>query len=207
MTRRNPDGLNANLMNKECGGKKPKMRDTLIAEEDGYLGHFPRILEVGMLQSLVFSQADEGPYWLTVEERERLKFDFQTTEARKTRKRNKDELISKLKAANMSSNRNMDALSSLATNHGIPLVAEDPLLKHGWLNKPKGLLQLLWKRGFIDPSKPPKNYVDDDKPGCKGLRTMVAELRDFENEETRLQYVRQKLGLLIDWSPSTILNV
>jgi hypothetical protein len=153
------------------------------------------------MQSLVFSQADEGPYWLTVEERERLKFDFQTTEARKTRKLNKDELVLKLKAATISSHGNMDALSSIATNHGIPLVVEEPLLKHGWLNKPKGLLQLLWERGFIDPSKPRQNYVVDDKPGCKGLRTMVAELRDFDNEETRLQYVGQKLGLLIDRSP------
>jgi hypothetical protein len=127
------------------------------------------------MQSLVFSQADEGPYWLTVEERERLKFDFQTTEARKTRKLNKDELVLKLKAANISSHGNMDALTSIATNHGIPLVVEEPLLKHGWLNKPKGLLQLLWERGFIDPSKPRQNYVVDDKPGCKGLRTMVAD--------------------------------
>jgi hypothetical protein len=119
----------------------------------------------------------------------------------KIRKLSKGELIVKLKVANMSSNGNMNTLTKLATNHDIPLVVDEPLLKHGWLNKPKGLLQLPWEGGFIDPSKPPKNYVVDGKPGCKGPRTMVAELRDFENAETRLQYVGQKLGLLIDRSP------
>jgi hypothetical protein len=82
------------------------------------------------------------------------------------------------------------------------LEVEEPLLEHGWVNKPKGLLQVLWERGFIDPVKAGLlDYVVHDKPGCKGLRTMVAELRDFENEETRLQYVGQKLGLMIDRSP------
>jgi hypothetical protein len=75
-------------------------------------------------------------------------------------------------------------------------------LKYGWLNKPKGLLQILWEGGFIHPLRINKeDYIVDDKPGRKGLRTMAAELRDFENEETRLQYVGEKLGLMIDRSP------
>jgi hypothetical protein len=126
--KKRPDGLNANSMNKEYGGKQPTMRETLIEEEDGYLGPFPRVLEVEMLQSLVFSPTDEGPYWLSVEEKEKLKFDFQITEEMKTRKLNKGELIVKLKAANMSSNGNMTTLSALATNQGIPLVVGEPLL-------------------------------------------------------------------------------
>jgi hypothetical protein len=196
------DGLNANEMNKGYGGKKPKLRSTMIEEEDGYLGPFDRILSVGMRQSLVFSSQDEGPYWLSVEERARLKFDVRDTVEMKTRLLIKAELIEKLKAANVSHHGTMEAISKVATNNGIPLEVEEPLLEHGWVNKPKGLLQVLWERGFIDPAKADLlDYVVNDKPGCKGLRTMVAELRDFENEETRLQYVGQKLGLMIDRSP------
>jgi hypothetical protein len=164
--KKRPDGLNATSMNKEFGGKQPKMRETKIEEEDCYLGSFPRILEVGMLQSLVFSDTDEGPYWLSVDERAKQKFDFQVTDEMKTRKLNKAELIVKLKEANMNWHGNMESLSKLATNHGIPLDVKEPLLKHGWLNKPKGLLQILWERGFIHPLKTNKeDHVVDDKTG------------------------------------------
>ena len=33
------------------------------------------------------------------------------------------------------------------------------------------------------------------------LRTMIASMPDFENEETRLQYVGRKLGIVVDRSP------
>jgi hypothetical protein len=78
------------------------MRDSKIEEHDGYLGFFPRIIEVGMMQSLLYLAADEGPYWLSVDERAALKFKFQITDKRKARKLNKGELIVKLKEANMS---------------------------------------------------------------------------------------------------------
>jgi len=51
----------------------------------------------------------------------------------KTRNPAKSKLIEKLKAANESWRWNMEALSKVATNHGILLEAEEPLLEHGWL--------------------------------------------------------------------------
>lgn len=39
-----PDGLNHFRMNRSYGGKATHMRTTLIEQEEGYLGSFPRIL-------------------------------------------------------------------------------------------------------------------------------------------------------------------
>ena len=45
------------------------MRNTLIIEEEAFLGQFPRILEPGDTQSLVFSEADTGPFWMSDSEK------------------------------------------------------------------------------------------------------------------------------------------
>jgi hypothetical protein len=41
------------------------MRNTFIEQEQGFLGNFPSILEAGDTQSLVFSDSDPGPFWLS----------------------------------------------------------------------------------------------------------------------------------------------
>ena len=45
--RQRVDGLNVENMNKLYGGNKPKMRDTKIAQEQGYLGPYQRKLSPG----------------------------------------------------------------------------------------------------------------------------------------------------------------
>jgi hypothetical protein len=39
--RQRQDGLNVENMNKSYGGNKPKLRDTYIAQERGFLGPYP----------------------------------------------------------------------------------------------------------------------------------------------------------------------
>jgi hypothetical protein len=65
-----PDGLNHPRMNRSFGGKATRMRSTLIVQEQGYLGSFPRTLEPGDTQSLAFMSSDEGPFWLLDAEKE-----------------------------------------------------------------------------------------------------------------------------------------
>jgi hypothetical protein len=60
-----PDGLNHHKMNRTFGGKATRMRNTFIEQEQGFLGNFPSILEAGDTQSLVFSDSDPGPFWLS----------------------------------------------------------------------------------------------------------------------------------------------
>ena len=71
-----PDGLNHHRMNRAFGGKSvPMMRDTIMIQEEGYLGPFPRILEPGDTQSLVFVTSDSGPFWMSSEEKEESRYD------------------------------------------------------------------------------------------------------------------------------------
>jgi hypothetical protein len=74
--RQQPDGLNQHRMNKAFGGKAVLMRDTLIQQEQGFLDHFPRILQPGDIQSLVFLPAsDAGPFWMSDAEKEDSRHD------------------------------------------------------------------------------------------------------------------------------------
>ena len=73
-----PDGLNHHRMNRAFGGKTIQMmRDTIILQEEGYLGTFPRILEPGDTQSLVFPASDtsSGPFWMSSAEKDESRYD------------------------------------------------------------------------------------------------------------------------------------
>ena len=41
------------------------MQNTIIEHDEGCHGAFPRILEPGDTQSLVFNKLDSGPFWMT----------------------------------------------------------------------------------------------------------------------------------------------
>ena len=78
----------------------------------------------------------------------------------------------------------------------------------GWIDKPKGVFQILFKRGFIDPSKPPNYYSMEGKKDEFGhviestsLNFLKTKLIDFEEEETLLQYHGRLLGVIVDRSP------
>ncbi len=67
----------------------------------------------------------------------------------------------------------------------------------GWSGKPKGMLQILWERGFIDPAIEPAKeeafYNNDGKeeavqnliPGTS-LKKMISSLIDYVNNEETL---------------------
>ena len=90
------------------------------------------------------------------------------------------------------------------------------------LGKPKGLLQVLWERGWIDESRCKEST---DKEGCKilniscytlnvkknpitgtldesmSLRHIIATCSDFIHEETALLYMGSQLGLKVMLTP------
>ena len=90
-------------------------------------------------------------------------------------------------------------------------------VKEGWVNKPKGALQVLFECGWIDPNnihlyteKEQKNTVSHgsnesclhlpvDPRGCNySIEQLMKKQNDFANEFTLLQYYGQKLGVLVD---------
>jgi hypothetical protein len=158
--RMRPDALNVFSMNVGFGGTAKHMHDTIIQNDDGYLGPFPRQLKVGDVQSFVFSEDDEGPLM------------------------------------------------------GISIFVSEDKIREGWLNKPKGMKQILYERGFIDV----KNLALYSKDGPKdsdgkvidetfSLKLMINGLTDFVEEKTLLQHMGEAAGrnlgisIMIDRSP------
>ncbi|CAJ1929498.1 unnamed protein product [Cylindrotheca closterium] len=109
------------------------------------------------------------------------------------------ELAEKLQALGKAINGNKADLQKRCTNNGIAISEMRMKIKQGWENKPKGMLQVLWERGFIDtavpkselwkkyPEKGQKDNLGLVMPGT-ALKEMVADLPDFQDEKTLLQY-------------------
>ena len=50
-------------------------------------------------------------------------------------------------------------LEDICRKMSILLTVEEPEIKPGWVNKPKGMLQILYERGYIDNNKPLSTYT------------------------------------------------
>jgi len=74
----------------------------------------------------------------------------------------------------------LDKLKILASRHGISSKVEEDEILQGWISKPKGLLQVLWECGWINPSKKLQNYVVDKKQ--KSLDPAGNILPEFESD-------------------------
>jgi hypothetical protein len=101
-------------------------------------------------------------------------------------------------------------IQAAARNNGIPLEIKKTKFHEGWEGKPKGLLQVLWERGWIDNSdnKAYQNYTimgkkDEFNPihPETSLKHLMNSCVDFEEEETMLQSVISSLGIDMDRSP------
>jgi hypothetical protein len=207
--RKRPDGLCSNSVRKEYGGKQPKMRETKI-ESNEYLGPFRHELtvQVGTIQRMHFVASDIGPYWLTTEERELNRTDRPTGKKIK-RFRNKRDLQKDLEAKGVTAKGAKYELQALCKNKDIPIEEEIADVIEGWEGKAKGMLQILWERGFIDPGKTNKSdYTLKGKKDAYGnlmletsLKHLMSLQTDFIEEETLLQYHGRLLGVKIERTP------
>ena len=87
-----------------------------------------------------------------------------------------------------------DELERIANEKNIVLAYEFRVKKEGWMGKPKGLLQILWERGFIDEKnlhlyslKGKKNQLDDNGKLKQefeqySLRTLMSRCSNFANK-------------------------
>ncbi len=80
----------------------------------------------------------------------------------------------------------------------------------GWEGKPKGMLQILWERGFIDQGKMSKSDCTlKGKKDASGniipessLKHLMSLQTDFiDEEETLLQYHWRLLGVKVECTP------
>jgi len=85
-------------------------------------------------------------------------------------------------------------------------------VEEGWLHKSKGLFQVLWEHGWIDPTENLQNYVKDKKPKWldqKGnvlpefewdakkfvLTDLLGACPDFKYEKSAMQKLAEDLSV------------
>jgi hypothetical protein len=105
-------------------------------------------------------------------------------------------------------NCNKLQLKQLASDFQIATVHEVDQIIEGWMGKPKGVLQILYERGFIDTARPLTDYSLDGKDEWKDefgeifprylpfcLRHLLAECSDFKNEVTSMENLMSQLTI------------
>ena len=63
---------------------------------------------------------------------------------------------------------NKQQIKDMAQRAGISLTYEKQEINQGWEGKPKGMEQILWERGWIDPSQDRKSLHTPRKKGFNG---------------------------------------
>ena len=113
---------------------------------------------------------------------------------------NKSELQAKLKERRISEKGRKQHLIERCKANNIPTFEVRPeIVSPGWVGKQKGLLQVLWERGFVDPALTPKERyakypVDGQRDNLKeiipgtALKEILSNLPDFQEEKTLLQH-------------------
>ena len=187
----------------------------MILSDNGYLGPFNSKLKAGDTQHFVFGPQDEGPFWMSNSEKQNRRQDTFPGKT-KTKKLSVKQIMiainSKMPSMLMKDMKNKpkEDIEQLATGLGIPLSVEEPVLKApGWQGKAKGLLQVLWERGFIDEhNNPTKNYTMKGRQDIYGnliansnLTEIMANTTDFLNEVTLLQEVMARLAITVHRLP------
>ena len=102
-------------------------------------------------------------------------------------------------------------LQQIARNNNIDVKFRNaPVMKPGWEGQPKGLLQVLWERGFIEeeshedyhvhPKKDENGEVIEDSENSS-LYFLMSTCLDFSKETTALEGVGEELGVKVYITP------
>ena len=137
-TKQRKNALNVHVMNVNFGGKQPPMRSSVLTE--GSLGPYESKLHPGQTQDFTFKDGDPGPYHLTPDEQKAQKLDIYTSKMKQVLK-TKAELRRDLKLGRTTASKK--DLQKKAQEANIPLHKEEDVIIEGWVNKGKGLKQVL----------------------------------------------------------------
>ena len=106
-----------------------------------------------------------------------------------------------------------DELRQIALQNNIPVEYEQKKIREGWMGKPKGIIQILFERGFINATNMTgrqcfscysmNGKIDENGNIVAGtsLRSMISNLPDFKEELTLLQFRALQMGVRIECSP------
>ena len=188
---------------------KQWLRDSTISVEDGFLGPFEQVLNVGETQRFCFGPGDAGPFWMTDEQREETRLD-RPIDGATPKARSKRELYDALLSMGVldlpkyMNKISREDLVARATAKLIPI--EKIPFEEGWSGKPKGLLQILWERGWVDDTRVRLYLLEArDESGEiieeYSLRAMMESCLDFAEEETRLQQIAKEYDCIVKYTP------
>ena len=120
----------------------------------------------------------------------------------------RDELAAVLTEKGLLASGTKPVLVARCQQANIPTVKTvENVIEMGWLGRSKGVLQILWERGWIDPENLSKYTMhgpkDDNQNVMKeySLNHLIRQCEDFVHEKTLLQYYGEELGSTIDRSP------
>ncbi len=151
-----------------------------------------------------FKLTDEGPFWITRDEQEKTLHDQIVAGQTKTRTLRKAELKALLEAKNIPVKGTAKELTKLCEDHGILLTVTSNKIIEGWGGKAKGLMQVLWERGFIDVNDVLKYTLNGQQDASRilmketSLMNLMSNCQDFEDEESLLQTMGREMGILVD---------
>ena len=104
--------------------------------------------------------------------------------------------------------KNKRELVELCTKNAIETKELIERKKVGWVGKSKGLLQVLWERGFIDETSIEKYKLtgkNDDfgiVDNSTSLRHMMTMCSDFLHEQGMMEFIGRKVGVEVILSGS-----
>jgi hypothetical protein len=207
--RMQPRGLNISKISKNYGGKQPMMRDSTITDTTCFGPYHNRTypLQLNGTQVMTFTDKDEGPFYLTPEQRERRKYDICTGKMIE-KYYVKSRLVEMLQEMNIKNPiGSFKELQRQCIQLGLPVKYTEEKLVRGWANKAKGAFQVLYERGWIDPHDY-KQYTEKGQVGDMGMvleetsiNMLMKKQSDFLHELTLLQYYGKKLGVQVDRTP------
>ena len=192
------------------------MCESIIKESDRYLGMHLSTVSVGDMQLFIFKPGDDHPFWMTEQQRQLNRHDrILSPRPGNPTMQNKTivELKLELGPLNILSDRRQYRLAELqeiARRNNIDTTIKKTRSKKGWEGQPKGLLQVLWERGWIDEDQLEKYTMDpatdDDGEVLEGaedwsLKCLMASCLDFAQEMTALQHVGSELGVQVIITP------
>ncbi len=99
--------------------------------------------------------------------------------------------------------KTIEEVQELATSQNIPITVEENDIVEGWVGKPKGIRQVLWERGLLDPQVTYVAKIEKDDPNLEEkveYASVIADCADFLGEKTSLMYLGEHLGVEVDRS-------
>jgi len=193
-------------MNKYHGGAQLKMDETIVPDNMEQIvkvlhDNGGRRIEPGCVQHIVFQDSDEGPYWMSAEERLRTKYPVATgKKIRKSLKKAElsEAIIQRYPQMKEQANASKSAkyLKELADSLKVPKYREiDEIEKgSGWIGAQKGGLQMAMERGLIQANHPKHFYTKEQ------VLDLLAACDDFKNELCLLEWIGKKYGVKIVFS-------